>query len=221
MEKIIYILEIIILFMNFMMLNSSRVRICVTIMSIQSVLITIFPLFFNLNNIPLEFFFFLILNILLKGVIFPYLLLRALREANIKKEVEPIGGYPLSLVIGVILLVISLWISKKIVGFYNSGFYLAVAISFFTIFTGSLMILTRVKAITQVVGYLVLENGIYYFANLFLKKQSFLVEIAILLDVFVAVFVMGIAIFHINREFNHIDTEKLTFLKDYIENEEE
>jgi len=190
-------------------------------MATHGILITIFPIFLNFNNFSLEILFFLILNIILKSIVFPYLLFRALREAKIRKEVEPIGGYPLSLVIGVILFALSLWLSKKISGFQNSIFYFATAISFTTIFTGGLMILTRLKAITQVVGYLVLENGIYFFGNLFLKEQSLLIELAILLDIFVAVFVMGIAIFHINREFNHIDTEKLSFLKDSIEKKEE
>jgi len=72
------------------------------------------------------------------------------------------------------------------------------------------------KAITQVIGYLMLENGIYFFGSVLLGEQSLLVELAVLLDIFVAVFVMGIAIFHISREFDHIDTQKLTELKDSV-----
>jgi len=72
------------------------------------------------------------------------------------------------------------------------------------------------KAISQVIGYLILENGIYLFGAVFLGGQSLLVELAILLDIFVAVFVMGITIFHISRQFDHIDTQKLTELKDIV-----
>ena len=59
-----------------------------------------------------------------------------------------------------------------------------------------------------------LENGIYIFGVTLVRDQPWLVETGILLDVFVAVFVMGIAIFHISREFDHMDVDQLTVLKD-------
>ena len=90
---------------------------------------------------------------------------------------------------------------------------LVVPVAFFTIMSGLFLIVTRRKALTQVLGYLVLENGIYAFGVALVDEQPMLVELGILLDVFVAVFVMGIAIFHINREFDHIDTDKLSGLR--------
>jgi hydrogenase-4 component E len=67
----------------------------------------------------------------------------------------------------------------------------------------------------QVLGYLVMENGIYTFGVGLVQGTPMLVELAILLDVFVGVFVMGIAIFHISRAFDHIDTERLRALRDW------
>jgi len=88
-------------------------------------------------------------------------------------------------------------------------------VAIFTMMTGLLLLTTRRKALTQVVGYLALENGIYTFGVAVARDGSpWLVELGILLDVFVAVFVMGIAIFHISREFDHIDADQLTALKD-------
>jgi hydrogenase-4 component E len=68
--------------------------------------------------------------------------------------------------------------------------------------------------LNQVVGYLVLENGVYLFGLILAPEVPLLVELGILLDVFVAVFVMGIAIFHISREFDHLEMDQLTTLKD-------
>jgi hydrogenase-4 component E len=73
---------------------------------------------------------------------------------------------------------------------------------------------TRTKAITQVLGYLVLENGVYIFGVLLLESTTFLVEVGVLLDLFVAIFVMGIIINHISREFTSISTDRLSTLKD-------
>ena len=83
-----------------------------------------------------------------------------------------------------------------------------------TILTGLLLIVSRRTALSQVIGYLVLENGILAFGAGLALEEPLIVELGVLLDVFVAVFVMGIAIFHISREFDHIDVDQLTLLKD-------
>lgn len=91
---------------------------------------------------------------------------------------------------------------------------LLVPASLSTVWTGFLLLTTRRKAITQVVGYLLLENGIFLFGLLLLEAVPFLVEIGVLLDLFTGVFVMGIIIHHISREFASISTERLTELKE-------
>jgi hydrogenase-4 component E len=73
---------------------------------------------------------------------------------------------------------------------------------------------TRSKAITQVVGYLILENGIFVFGLSQVERVPFLVEAGVLLDIFVGVFIMGIVVFHINREFDSLDSARLTELRD-------
>jgi len=86
--------------------------------------------------------------------------------------------------------------------------------SFSTVVTGFLLLTTRVKAITQAIGYLVLENGIFIFGMLLVAAMPFLVEIGVLLDLFVGIFVVSIIIHHINREFASLDTRRLTSLKE-------
>ena len=87
-------------------------------------------------------------------------------------------------------------------------------VAFFSIFSGFFLIISRKRAANQVLGFLVLENGVYAFGVGAASGTPWLVEAGVLLDVFVAVFVMGITIFHINREFDHIDTDRLSALKD-------
>jgi hydrogenase-4 component E len=75
-------------------------------------------------------------------------------------------------------------------------------------------LITRSKAITQVVGYLMLENGVYLFGLTLTRRIAFLVDVGVLLDVFVAVFIMGIVVFHINREFDSISAANLVELRE-------
>lgn len=210
-----------VLLINLMILSSSRIGICIQIAAVQGVLAGIVPLIIHYHSIMPGNIITSFLSIVLKGAVFPCLLFRALREADIRKEVEPVGGYPFSLLFGVVLFVMSYWLSTRLIYTEVLVSNLAAPVAFATFLTGVFIIVSRTKALTQVIGYLVLENGIFLFGAVFLGEQSFLVELAILLDIFVAVFVMGIAIFHISREFDHIDTQKLSELKDWIEPQED
>jgi hydrogenase-4 component E len=94
----------------------------------------------------------------------------------------------------------------------RSGMLVPVALS--TAIIGLIVLTTRNKAVNQVVGYLVLENGIYVFGLSQAERVPFLVEVGVLLDVFAGVFIMGIVVFHINREFDSLDSARLTELRD-------
>ncbi|MDD5069580.1 MAG: hydrogenase [Candidatus Omnitrophica bacterium] len=221
MILLIDLIIVAIVLMNLMMLSSSRIRTCIRIVAVEGILVGLVPIIADINSITFSAIISSFFNITLKGFVFPWLLYRAAQEANIRKEVEPIGGYALSLLLGVILFLIATWLSTRLLYVKPLFSNIVVSVSFATFFTGVLIIVSRTKAITQVLGYIVLENGIYLFGVSLLAEQHLLVELAILLDIFVAVFVMGIAIFHISREFDHIDTHNLSELKDWIKLKQE
>jgi hydrogenase-4 component E len=83
-----------------------------------------------------------------------------------------------------------------------------------TLLAGLLVLVSRSKAIAQVLGYLLVENGIFIFGLSLMRDMPLLMELGVLLDLFVAVFLMGIVVHHISREFDHLDTRELTALKD-------
>jgi hydrogenase-4 component E len=91
---------------------------------------------------------------------------------------------------------------------------LLVPASLATVLSGFIILTTRLKAITQVAGYLILENGIFIMGLTLVEAMPFLVEVGVLLDLVVAIFVMGIMIYRINREFSSLDTTHLTTLKE-------
>jgi hydrogenase-4 component E len=155
--------------------------------------------------------------LLLKGAAFPWLLSRVLRDADIGRESEPLVGYVTSLMIGTAGLALSFWLSARLVLPAAPPSTLVVPVALFTTLAGLFLIVSRRTALMQVLAYLVLENGIYLFGVGLVEGTPMIVELGILLDVFVAVFVMGIAIFHINREFDHIDANQLSALKDWTE----
>lgn len=145
----------------------------------------------------------------IKGLALPALLLRALRQVEIRREVEPLVGYNLSLLIGAAGLATAAVLGARVVATGATSAPLLVTTSVFTMETGLFLIVARRKAVTQALGYLVFENGIYGFGLAVAGEAPLLVEMGVLLDLLVAVFVMGIIIFHIQRDFSHIDVDRL------------
>jgi len=200
---------------NFSLLGASQMGACVRLSAAQGMLLCPLPFLLAHDGMSLRSLLFATVLFVVKGIVFPRLLFRTLRTVHIRHEVEPLVGYAASLLAGVGILALSFWVAGGLelpTSQQLSPLVLPIALS--TILTGLFLIVGRRKALMQVVGYLVMENGIYIFGIAVAQEVPFLVETGILLDVFVAVFVMGIAIFHINRQFDHIDVEKLTSLKD-------
>jgi len=206
---------VLIILSNLMLLGSSRLAACIRIVASQGIILGLLPLLAHEGGIDGHVVLLAAWSVTLKGVAFPWLLTRAMRDASVRREVEPFVGYTTSLLAGCAALAVSLWAGNRLpLPFAIQNSSLTVAVALFTIMTGLFVIVSRRKAVNQVLGYLVLENGIYMYGVAFVQKSPLLVELGVLLDVFVAVFVMGIMIFHINREFDHIDTDQLSILKE-------
>ena len=153
-------------------------------------------------------------NALVKGFALPVLLMFAARKSKATFELEPIIGYRLSQFLVFLLCAASFLAGKSLnlQGAAANG--LAIPVAFTTIGTGLFLVCSRRKAITQVLGFLTFENGIAVFGSGLLIENELTVELGILLDVFVLVFVLGIAIYQINRTFSSIDVDKLNRLGD-------
>jgi hydrogenase-4 component E len=199
---------------NLKLLGSSRLGASIRVVAAQGVALGLLPVLAHWQDFSVHFALLAIGTIAIKGIVFPWLLFRAIREAEIAREVEPYIGYAASLVTGAVALGASFWMCTCLPIPENIASPWLVPVSFFSIFAGLFLIVSRKRAVSQVLGFLVMENGIYTFGVGVVIRTSFLVEIGVLLDVFVAVFVMGITIFHINREFDHINTDRLSTLKD-------
>ena len=149
-----------------------------------------------------------------KAFVIPALLSRAMRAADVRREVQPFISLHLSLLVAAVLVAVSFWLATVLVLPRPSPTTLLVPIAFATVLVGFLVLVSRRQAVTQVVGYLMLENGVFIFGQTLVDQVPFAAELGILLDLLVGVFIMGIAIHHISREFDHVDTERLTALKD-------
>jgi hydrogenase-4 component E len=141
-------------------------------------------------------------------------MIHALRDAQIKREVEPLIGLLPSLILGAMVTAAALLSAKHLPLVSDHENTLLVPASLATILVGFLILTTRYKALSQVVGYLILENGIFIFGMLLVEAMPFVVEMGVLLDLFVGIFVICIIVNHINRAFASMDTRHLVTLKE-------
>lgn len=206
---------ILVVVLDFFLLASSRLKAVIRAAAAQGALLAVMPLLLAWHTTELRHVLALSIGALVvKGVVIPWLLLWAIREAAIRREVEPIVGFIPSLILGGLGVALAFAFSSAmpLPTPEKHAFIVPTALS--TVWTGLLLVVSRRKAVSQVIGFLVLENGVFVFGLLLSDFMPTMVEAGVLLDLFAAVFVMGIVMFHINREFSSLDTEKLSVLKD-------
>jgi hydrogenase-4 component E len=200
-----------VLLTDFRLLGGSRLVALIRIAGIQGALLGGLAALGSLSNPDLALLL-AATTITVKGLLLPRLLLRAIRRLEIRREVEPLVGYSASLILGVIGLAAAFGVGAELRLPSAEASALVVPTALFTGMTGLFLIVARRKAILQVLGYLVFENGVYAFGLAVAHEEPFLVQLGVLLDLFVAVFVMGIIVFQIQRDFDHIDVDRLAAL---------
>jgi hydrogenase-4 component E len=153
-------------------------------------------------------------TIALKTIVIPRLLLAAMRRTGVNREIEPLIGFGWSVALagGLVAASFALGGRLKVPGAHIS--HLLVPCAFATVLLGLLVLVSRSTALSQVLGYVVLENGIFLFGLVLVREMPLVVEFGVLLDVLVGVFVMGIVMNRISRAFDHIETHALTTLRE-------
>lgn len=199
---------------NLAYLAVTRLRTLTRITAIQGALLALVPLLFPGAEGHSHAALLSLAVFAIKGVGFPWLLARTLSRLEVNPVVEPYLGFNLSLVAGVAGLLFSLWLETRLP--FPPGLFppLLFPAALTSIFTGLTLVVARQKALTQVIGYLAAENGIFLLGTPLSGQGSVWMELSVLLDVFVAVFVMGIALHHISRTFESIDVGRFCSLRD-------
>jgi hydrogenase-4 component E len=204
---------VIILMMNLFALGTSRILAVIRIVAMQGIVLGIIPLLVH-KHLTVPMALMAIAAIVIKAIVIPAIMVRALRDARIKREVEPLIGFLPSIILGAAATAFALLFAGQLP--LESSHYgsLLVPTSIATVLVGFILLVTRYKAISQVIGYLVLENGIFIFGMLLIEAMPLVVELGVLLDLFVGIFVIGIILNHINQAFSSLDTRRLVSLKE-------
>lgn len=213
MSELLDLLLVIVLLFNFLMLGTSRMRAVIDAAAAQGLLLGLAYLVTH-GGSGYRALALGVAMIGIKGVLIPRILRDALRSQGIRREVEPFVSFTTSLLLGALATGLSVVFARTLPLAEGDASALLIPASLATQLTGFIVLTTRRKALTQVCGYLTLENGIFLFGLTLVEAMPFLVEAGVLLDVLVGVFVMGIVVDHISREFSTIDGDELTELRE-------
>jgi hydrogenase-4 component E len=206
------LLLLLVVLTDFWILGTTRLSSTIRAAALQGATLAALPIALYPHG-SIHMFGLAIGTLLVKTFMLPAMLNRAIRETTDRREARPPIGFTTSLMLGAVAVALSFVIASRIeLPGVQSATLIPVALS--TVIIGLIVLTTRDKAVIQVVGYLVLENGIYVFGLSQAERVPFLVDLGVLLDVFAGVFIMGIVVFHINREFDSIDSAQMTELHD-------
>jgi hydrogenase-4 component E len=199
--------------LNLVALGTSRLPALIRAMSAQGVILGVMPVLMG-HAFDWRVLLIALATLAGKGLVIPSLLRRAMRTAQIDRELDPLIGFVPSLLLGAGAAIAALGLTQLLPLMPEHADTLLVPGALATVFTGFILLIGRAKAISQVCGYLILENGIYLFGLLLIKAMPLLVEAGVLLDLTVGVFIIGIIVDRIQRAFDSLDTRKLTALRE-------
>ena len=152
-------------------------------------------------------------TIVFKALAVPYFLSYLIKRNRITRETEPYISHFASLLITTLIVVVTVLIASSISDTNLDKIFFIVSLS--SLFTGLYFIASRKKIITHVMGYLMIENGVFVLSLTAGNEMPNLVNLGIMLDVFASVLILGIFLNKIGDVFRDADVDQLSNLKDY------
>lgn len=213
-QNLVDICAVSMLLLSVMAIASSRMTRLSQIFSIHSLLLAILAFIVAVYTGNNDILIICVLTFMLKVIAIPKFLNYTMDKINMEREVEPLIGIPGSLLLSTMLVLVAYLITEPMLDALSTLGRNCLAISLSIVFIGLLMMITRRKALTESIGLLLMENGLFMGAITISYGMPLIVEFGVFFDVIIAVVIIGIFAYRINRTFNSIDTSFLRGLKE-------
>jgi hydrogenase-4 component E len=155
-----------------------------------------------------------VLTLVLKVFVIPWLLHRVIDRLSVRWEFEGLINIPTTMLIGIVLVVFSFNLALPISQLASTVTRATLGIAMASVMLSFLMMITRRKAIPQVIGFLSMENGLFFAATSATYGMPMVVELGIALDVLVGMLILGVFFFQIREQFDSLDLKHFEKLKD-------
>jgi hydrogenase-4 component E len=212
--QLINLFAAVILLLSFAMLAQRRVLQLINLFALQGLTLCLSTLVVAVTTGQTHLYWSAGLTLLLKAFLLPWILHRLVRKLQIKSEVEPLINIPTTMLIGLGLVMVAFNVALPISALSSSIARGTLGIALAVVMLAFLMMITRRKAITQVVGFLSMENGLFLAATSATYGMPMVVELGIALDVLIGVIILGVFFFQIRDQFDSLDIHHMERLKD-------
>ncbi|MGO8718308.1 MAG: hypothetical protein ACLQMO_03700 [Acidobacteriaceae bacterium] len=212
--ELLNLLAAILLLISFAMLSRRRTQRLITLFAWQGVVLFSSTCLVAYSSGQKELYYSAALTLLLKVIVLPWVLYRLVRKLGAQWDSELLVNIPTTMLVGLGLVIFAFGLAQPISMMANTVTRNTLGIALAVILLSFLMMITRRKAVTQVIGFLAMENGLFFAATSATYGMPMIIELGIALDLLVAVFILGIFFFQIREQFDSLDLHHLETLKE-------
>ncbi|MDD3528521.1 MAG: formate hydrogenlyase [Gallionellaceae bacterium] len=212
--QVVNLLAALLLLIAFAMLSQRRIAGLVTLFAWQGGALAASTAIVAWSTGQHHLYYSAVLTVVLKVVAMPWYFFRLIKRLDVDREVEPMINIPTTMLIGIVLVIFAFNLALPISQMAGTVTRSTLGIAMASVLLAFLMMITRSKAIPQVIGFLAMENGLFFAATSASYGMPLVVEMGVALDVLVGVFVLGIFFFQIRETFDSLDLKHMEKLKE-------
>ncbi|MCB9879956.1 MAG: formate hydrogenlyase [Planctomycetes bacterium] len=212
--QFVNLLGAVLLLLAFAMLSQRRILSLVHLFTMQGAVLVLATIVVGYVTAQPHLFVSALLTFALKVVLIPLLLHRVVARLDVRWDVEPLLNIPTTMLVGIALVIFAFYLGAPIAQLSSSVARGTLGIALASVLLSFLMTITRTKAVAQVIGFLALENGLFFAATSATYGMPMVVELGIALDVLVGSLILGVFMFQIREQFDSLDIHHLEKLKE-------
>ncbi|MCF8167727.1 MAG: formate hydrogenlyase [Rhodoferax sp.] len=212
--QLINLFATLILLLSFAMISQRRIVALVNLFMIQGVALVAASFLLAFATDQHDLYVSGALTLVLKVVFIPWMLHRLIGRLNVRWDVETLLNVPTTMLVGIALVIFSFSLALPISRLSDSIAGGSLGIALACVMLSFMMMITRSKAVPQVIGFLSMENGLIFAATTVTNGMPMIVEFGIALDVLVGVLILGVFMFQIREQFDSLDIKHLEALKE-------
>jgi len=212
--QLINLFAALLLLLAFSMLTQRRILSLINLFALQGLVLVLSTVVVAYSTDQSHLYYSALLTLALTVLLLPWILHRLTRALNVRWDVEPLINIPATMLVGIVLVIFSFNLAAPISQFAGTITKSTLGIATASILLSFLMMITRRKAVSQVIGFLAMENGLFFAATSATYGMPMVVELGIALDVLVGTLVFGVFFFHIRETFESLDIHHLEKLRE-------
>ncbi|MFL6567108.1 MAG: formate hydrogenlyase [Burkholderiales bacterium] len=212
--QLVNLLAAVLLLLAFAMLSQRRILSLINLFAAQGLVLFMATALVAMITAQNHLYWSAAVTLLLKVFLLPWILHRLIRRLNVKWDVETLVNIPTLMIFGLVLVILAFNLAAPISLLAGTVTRSTLGIALATVLLSFLMMITRSKAVPQVVAFLAMENGLFFAATATVYGMPMVVELGIALDVLVASLILGVFLFQIRSRFDSVDTRHLERLKE-------